>query len=362
MENNEIKIKHPIDFEEIFKLCVSKKWLYIKVCGVVFVVTVIYAFSLPRYYTTEVKLAPEESNSSGGGTLSAIMSLAKSKSGNSGNDDAIYPALYPELFKSKSFLVSLFDIKVYTKDSSKPEKLSQYVLTQKGPWWNYPINYINAMIVRLRYGKKKSNPNNTTTINPFRLTELQNIQAEAIRSIISCSVDKRTDVITLVSTTQDPVVSALVADSVMTRLQEFIIEYRTRKARVDVAYSQKLLQEARLKYDRAKNTYASYADSHDDLYQTSYTTEMDHLENEMQLAYNSYSQLDQQLQLAKAKVQERTPVFTTIESASVPLLPSGPHRVSTIFYALVFAIVGTTLWIYMRKDKYRVSKTTDSKS
>ena len=62
----------------------------------------------------------------------------------------------------------------------------------------------------------------------------------------------------------------------------------------------------------------------------------------MQLAFNAYSQVAQQLQIAQAKVLEKTPVFTTIKSATVPLKAAGPHRLTTIFILMVFAVVGVT--------------------
>lgn len=65
---------------------------------------------------------------------------------------------------------------------------------------------------------------------------------------------------------------------------------------------------------------------------TSYQQVQDRLENEMQLAFNTYSQCAQQLQLAKMKLQERTPVYTTIQPATVPQKPCGPKE----FYDISF--------------------------
>jgi uncharacterized protein involved in exopolysaccharide biosynthesis len=50
----------------------------------------------------------------------------------------------------------------------------------------------------------------------------------------------------------------------------------------------------------------------------------------MQLKYHIYQQVVEQLQLAKAKVQERTPAFTIIESASVPIKHSSRPKVFTL--------------------------------
>ena len=54
------------------------------------------------------------------------------------------------------------------------------------------------------------------------------------------------------------------------------------------------------------------------------------LENDMQLKYNIYQQVVEQLQLANAKVQERTPAFTVIQSATVPLKHSSRSKLATL--------------------------------
>jgi uncharacterized protein involved in exopolysaccharide biosynthesis len=57
-----------------------------------------------------------------------------------------------------------------------------------------------------------------------------------------------------------------------------------------------------------------------------YQAKVESLENEMQAKYNIYNSINTQLQTARAKLQEATPAFTIIESASVPIKPAGPKR------------------------------------
>lgn len=50
---------------------------------------------------------------------------------------------------------------------------------------------------------------------------------------------------------QDPMVSAMLADTVAERLKEYVIGYRTNKARKDMEYAQKINDEARQAYYEA---------------------------------------------------------------------------------------------------------------
>ena len=175
---------------------------------------------------------------------------------------------------------------------------------------------------------------------------------------ISCVVDKNTNVISISVNDFDPVVSATMADTIQKQLQQYITIYRTKKARNDVAYAQKLYNEARQQYVKARQAYGAYADANEDLLLESYKTKRDDLENEMQLRYNIYNQIAQQLQLAKAKVQEQTPVFSIIQGATVPLKPSSMPRSFLVIIYMFVGVLADAAWILYLRDivKSKITK------
>ena len=177
------------------------------------------------------------------------------------------------------------------------------------------------------------------------LSKEQDAVVAMIQDNITCSVDKKTDVITITVKDQDKLISATMADSVRVRLQDFITDYRTRKARVDLEYYTKLASEAKSEYEKARRLYGSYADANVDLTLTSFKAKEQDLENDMQLKYNAYTTIVTQLQMAKAKVQERTPAFTVIQGASVPQKPAGPKRVVFVMFMLFLTFTGTLLYV-----------------
>ena len=117
------------------------------------------------------------------------------------------------------------------------------------------------------------------------------------------------------------------ANATCKKLQEFIINYRTNKAKIDYEYYKKLCAEAKTKYERARQLYASYSDANMDMMLESYKSRTEDLENDMQLKYNIYTAMNTQMQMAQAKLQEATPAFSMIQSATVPYKPAGPKRV-----------------------------------
>ena len=77
----------------------------------------------------------------------------------------------------------------------------------------------------------------------------------------------------------------------------------------------------------------------------SYRLEQADLENDMQIKFNTYTAMNTQLQAARAKVQERTPAFTTLQCATVPVKPTGPKRVFFVFGMLCLAFFVTSCYV-----------------
>lgn len=298
--------------------------------GIAAVIGLVVAFTTPKTYDSTVVLAPEESGAGFSGSISSLASMVgmNMKIGQTG--DAIYPEIYPDLVSSTDFVVGLFSVKVKTKKNDVSCDYYTYLTKHTKPALvDYPFIGLNELIKSLSSkDKRKSQVGGVDT--PLWLTEEEDAVAKAISRNVQCLVDKKTSVITIKVTDQDPLVAALMADSVKSHLQVAITDYRTKKARVDLDYMQKLFDEARRQYDKARQVYASYADANQDVLLQSFKMKEEDLENDMQLKYNIYQQVVEQLQLANAKVQERTPAFTVIQSATVPLKHSSRSKLATL--------------------------------
>ena len=152
-------------------------------------------------------------------------------------------------------------------------------------------------------------------------------------------------------TDQDPLICALLADSIKEHLQVFITDYRTKKSRIDYEHYRQLTEEARIAYDKARIAYANYADAHQEVFLQSVKTKKDDLENEMQLKYNVYTALNTRQEAAMAKLQENTPVFTTLTNATVPIKPAGPKRMIFVAVMLFLATCGTLFKLFKKELK-----------
>ena len=222
---------------------------------------------------------------------------------------------------------------------------------QKVPWWTSIIGATREGIAKLFSSEEKTFDDKK--IDPFQLTVQQTNIAKFLEKKVRCDVDNKTLVISIVVVDQDPLICATIADSVQTRLQEFITDYRTQKARVDVEYNERLTADAKVQYDEARKKYAAYADAHQDIIYQSDRTILQDLENDMQLKYNAYNAMAQRLLLAETKVQEETPSFTTLQRATVPVKKAGPGRSRLVLIVLFFAFIGTSIWILYKEGQLK---------
>ena len=254
------------------------------------------------------------------------------------------------------------DVNVPT-DKGDMLTLETYLDSQSSPWWNYVIAMPGIIISGVK--ALFTNENNIITIGEIKKTTIELTREEtdkisSLRKAITASVNNKTAITSISVTLQDPEIAAIVADSVIHKLQEYIINYRTSKAKEDCAYLERLFKERRLEYYIAQKKYASYMDTHNNLILQSVRTEQERLQNDMSLAYQVYSQVANQLQVARAKVQEEKPVFAVVEPAVIPLEASSIGMKICILLFVFLSVFCVISWELLGKEiwnRLRIKRT-----
>ncbi len=362
LNGNSIQQSSAVDFVKMYKDLLKHRKLYYIVLPIAFVLAAVYALAIPNFYKCTVKLSPEMSSSR---TNSSLLSLASNFGFNMGKStggmgtEALFPTLYPDLVNSTDFKVSLFPVPVTIEGNKKKgiqdRTMSYYEYLekeQKSPWFSAILAVPGKLVgwfISLFRQKPSDLEDQEKTVDPFRLTKKQAMIIKAINSKVLCDVDKKTMVITIQVTDQNPVIAATMADTVKTRLQKFITDYRTSKVRVDLEHYKKICEETKARYEVARQKYSEFVDANQYIILQTVRQEQVDLENEMQLQYNAYMQAAQQLVNAEAKVQEETPAFTTLQSATVPVRKAGPSRAKMCLMFVFLMFVCTSGWILYKE-------------
>lgn len=308
-------------------------WLW----PITFVVAAALILCVPRYYTCEVLLAPEAQNVGGAGSLQSLASSFGFDMRSMTSQDAVYPQLYPDLLASPDFLITLFDTQVATADGEYEGSYYDYVRKfHKFVFWKRWKYKLRALVTPKEKAPVLKNPSGKK-VDIFCLTKRQWDVVELMQQNIACTVDKKTDAITISVTAQDKLVCAIMADSVCAALQNFITDYRTVKNRTDLRYYEDVMNSAYREYQEASKKYIRFVDSHSGTNLEQYRIEAQNLETEMQLKQSAYTSFQKQYLATQARLQENTPVFTVLQSASVPKKAAGPRRVIFVLAMLVLA-------------------------
>lgn len=350
------KKQHNINLARCWKILMQHKKVFFIALPIVFILACVWILPQPRYYRSSAALAPEYTTESAGGLSSLASSFGVNLGAMGGGSDAIYPSLYPELFDSPEFIVGLYDIKIKTDDGAIETDYYTYIKNhQKRNPITAPFRAAKRWFVSLFSEQQKGSASSASGVNPFRMSERDFALMEIVKKKILCTVDKKTDVITITVTDQDPLVAAMLTDSVCSRLQKFIVMYRTSKARMDAKYYQALVDSALIEYNKATLAYSRYCDSHNMASRQAVISKRESLETERAMKLNAYTALSTQLETMKAKIQENTPAFTVLKSATVAPKPAGPKRMLFVIGMCALAGICISLWL-VRKEILGVGK------
>lgn len=344
-QNNHNDEEIEIDLIGILRKIIGIRKTIYKAAGIGLVVGIIVAISIPKQYTVGVTLSPEMGNTKAGGLSGLAASFLGSGMAINEGTDALNASLSADIVSSTPFLLELSTMKIPALEG-ETMTLNVYLDEESSPWWSYVIGLPGMVIggVKSLFTEEESElvPSDKANLGTIELSKKESKKIESLKKKILASVDKKISMTTVSVTLQNPKVAAVVADSVVRKLQEYIIDYRTSKAKEDCLYLERLFKERQQEYYDAQKKYADYMDSHDNIILQSVRAEQERLQNDMSLAYQVYSQVANQLQVARAKVQEEKPVFAVVEPAVIPLYPSGTSRkiyvLAFIFLSVCFVI------------------------
>lgn len=335
-----------IDLMDLLRKVIGIRKKIYKAAGIGLVIGLIVAISIPKKYTVEVTLSPEMGNNKGGGLSGLAASFLGSGVTVGDGTDALNASLSADIVSSTPFLLELSAMNIpVIKDEMVT--LDAYLDEESSPWWSYVIGFPGMVIDGIKSlftEEDESMSYDKASQGIIELSKKESKKIETLKEMIIASVDKKTSMTFVAVTFQNPRVAAVVADSVVKKLQEHIIDYRTSKAKEDCIYLEKLFKERQQEYYAAQQKYAYYLDSHDNIILQSVRAEQERLQNDMSLAYQVYSQV------ARAKVQEEKPVFAVVEPAVVPLEPSGTSKKIYVLAFIFLSVCVVISWHLFGKD------------
>lgn len=354
---NNIPEEEEIDIMELISKLWKKRWMILKWCGIGAVLGLIIGFSIPKTYKASTTLAPETEKKMGSavGSIASMMGVSLDNS-----VDAISVEMFPDVVASTPFICGLFDLPVQfeRKDSVINTTLLDYMLEyQKSPWWSYVINApFKALGWVMSIGKEKESDELPAVLDPQNLPKKVRGVVKYFRENISVVVDKKTGKTGISSEMQDPLVVATVVEAVMENLKSYMSDYRTSKVRQDVENLTAIYEQRKQDYYDAQQAYAQYVDGNRSVALRSAQAESERLQQEMNLAYQVYSQVATQLEAARIKEQEAKPVFAVLEPVTIPNRKAAPSKAKMLVIFTFLAGCCAAAWVLFGEDYWKKLK------
>jgi uncharacterized protein involved in exopolysaccharide biosynthesis len=337
-----------IDWMALFRYLWGKRLGILKITAVSVFLGVLVALFSAEEYESSAMLMPEYSTSSQGGSASQLLQKYGGLIGLGGgtynsSSNAIRVELYPQIIYSVPLQMQLLEVPIPfgTYDTTATIKTFYNEIYRPSPF-SYVLLYTLGLPGII---KGALFPVDTTSVQPGLALddEILNVSKEDLefveymRQQVTANLDVESGVVTVTSRMPDPYAAAAVGNRAFELLKRYLKEYRTEKLKTDLAFVQEQYGKARERFVAAQNDLAEFRDKNYNLRTAKSQTELERLQSEYDLAFNVYNSLAQQLEQAKMKLQEQTPLFKTLQPFMVPVERSSPKRTLMV---LVFAFLG----------------------
>jgi uncharacterized protein involved in exopolysaccharide biosynthesis len=349
-----------IDLMDIIKRVWDGRKTIIKITVVFTILGILYALGSPNEYSTTTKLLPEiqQTNNLGRlGGLAAQFGFGGVTPGAS--NDVLPPQIYPEILSSTDFLSEIIKKKVYIDEIQDSISIEEFFNDYQNS--NLFIGYTIGLpfkILRLFSTKPVSREEQVSVNESYkRLSKVELGAIIALQQSIAFNRDLQTSVLTLTLTTQNQEVTVSLVNYVSQALSDYLISYRTEKSRRSLSFLEERHEEARASFEREQERLAAFRDQNQGNLSASALTVEQNIQSEYNVKLNVYNSLTEQLEQARIKLQEDTPVIISIQESIYPNKKSGPNRLSIL---IIFAFLGFTFSTIYVLFKDNLSKIAES--
>jgi len=361
MSTENTKPVTPIADDEIDLIALAKTFwsgrrtvlISILICGILgFFIAI---FSSKEFVATTIMVPSGSDAGSKLGGLGGLAAMAGINIG-SATSSELSPTVYPQIVSSLPFQLELMKTTLNFSELKEPISFYDYYTRNQTP--NLLLKYtigLPGIILTTIKGKQPEKLITSEENRPFELSDKQRDVRQILSKLISLETNAKEGTITLSAKMTEARPAAQLGQRAQELLQQYIIEFKIKKAKANLDFIQQRYDETAQKYETAQQRLAAFSDRNKNVSLATAKTEEERLRSQYNLIYGIYSELAKQLEQAKIQVKQDTPVFTIIEPISVPTIRSKPNRPMILFIWLFLGgVIGTG--IIFGRDYYGTIK------
>ena len=343
----------PFDIDDLVRLLKNGRTFILKVTISCAIVGLGFSFLLRNEYMVQTRILPESNATmqSGLGGLGGLAGLAGINL-NFGSESQISPDLYPQIVSSIPFLLELMSTSIYFESNDTTLSVENYFATVLQPtvierFEDYTLGLPSK--IKKYYSNNSNQYQHLGKTDLLRLSEEEQKIVESLNERIVVNSDITTGVVVIGVTLPDPYASAKLAEIIVDRLTAQISEFKVEKVRAKLKFIKERHDESKKTYIVLRDELAKKTDKNKNINTATAELELKGIQEEYNIAYEVYKSLATQLEQAKLKVKESTPIFTIIEPPKVPLQKTFPQRKLIVVVSVFIGLLLSSVILFTRE-------------
>jgi uncharacterized protein involved in exopolysaccharide biosynthesis len=361
IQNSQIA-QDEIDIVELLKKVFNEKKLIFKCSIIAAILGIIFTLFQPNQYTSSTTFIPQLSSDvkTGSSSISGLASLAGINLGGMEGSSEFPPTLYPQVVESVPFKLDL--LKSNVKVNNTELTLREYFLKDKNSFNFFrTVKKYTIGLPSLILGLFKADENYVSDSSSiYSLTEEDHELFEKLSKVFSLSINDKAGFISMSFTDQDKNVSAQVAQTAETLLQEKIIEFKVKSSKELLDFTSNQYNEKKIAFEKLQDERAVFVDNNINISSSLFQNKLSRIESELGIAQTVVQQLATQVEQAKLQVNKDTPVFTTIKPVTVPFKKSAPKRSVIVVIFIFLGLIISSGYVLIKEPVIEIIKSIKS--
>lgn len=332
-----------IDLVELIQKLWHNRWLIVKITIVFMVLGLLVALFSPKVYTASCDVVPQTSDNSKSSQMSSLAKLAGINLSQGESAPTLSPYVYENILKSTKFKKELMQTEINFEKADRPVSFYEYYTSEefnKPTVVDYVLKYTIGLpgVIMGAIRGEQPEPDYSSAEGGAKIESLTKDEYKVLSLLgesVMLSLDDKKGYVSITVNMPEPLAAAQLAQATLNLLQEYITVFKVEKVQSNLDFVQERYNEVKRDFEDVQARRARYRDANHNTIKNQARIEQERLEAEYQLAMNIYSELAMQLEQAKIKVKETTPILTVINPVTVPYKKSKPQR-AMILMAFTF--------------------------
>lgn len=348
MEQNQNNIieEQEIDLVELIQRMWHNRGLIVKTTIVFMVVGLLVALFSPKVYTASCDIVPQTSSSSSSNSqMTSLARLAGINITPTQSVQTLSPYVYENILRSTKFKKELMQTVIAFQKAPQPMSFYDYYTSEeynKPSVMDYVLKYTIGLpgVIMGAIRGERPQPNYDAVGDDAAIETLTKEEYDVMKVLneaIALTLDDKKGYVSISVNMPEAMAAAQLAQATLKKLEEYITVFKVEKVQSNLDFVQGRYNEVKREFEDVQARRARYRDANHNTIKNQARIEQERLEAEYQLAMNVYSELAMQLEQAKIKVKETTPILTVINPVTVPYKSSKPKRAMIL---MAFTVLG----------------------